>query len=72
LPLLLFAPEQKARLFEQIFAVLGRNGAYQQFTYGLRCPIDSATRERLGLKRQLLGFAALNIPPAFVYRFSRA
>jgi len=72
LPLLLFAPEQKARLFEQIFAVLGPRGAYQQFTYGLRCPIDRAQRERLGLKRRLLGFAALNIPPAFVYRFSRA
>ena len=72
LPLLLFSPEQKARLFEQIFDVLGPNGAYQQFTYGARCPIDRAQRERLGLKRSLLGFAALNIPPAFVYRFSRA
>jgi phospholipid N-methyltransferase len=72
LPLLLFAPEQKAHLFEQIFEVLGPNGAYQQFTYGARCPIDRAQRERLGLKRKLLGFAALNIPPAFVYRFSRA
>ena len=72
LPLLLFSPEQKTRLFEQIFKVLGPAGAYQQFTYGARCPIDRATRERLGLKRTLLGFAALNIPPAFVYRFSRA
>jgi phospholipid N-methyltransferase len=72
LPLLLFSPEQKGRLFEQIFEVLGPNGAYQQFTYGARCPIDRAQRERLGLKRSLLGFAALNIPPAFVYRFSRA
>jgi phospholipid N-methyltransferase len=72
LPLLLFSPEQKARLFEQIFEVLGPNGAYQQFTYGARCPIDRPTRDRLGLKRTLLGFAVLNIPPAFVYRFTRA
>ncbi len=72
LPLLLFEPEQKAQLFEQIFAVLGPNGAYQQFTYGLRCPIDRENRERLKLKRKLLGWAALNIPPAFVYRFTRA
>jgi phosphatidylethanolamine/phosphatidyl-N-methylethanolamine N-methyltransferase len=72
LPLLLFSPEQKKSLFEQIFEVLGPHGAYQQFTYGARCPIDRAERDRLGLKRSLLGFAALNIPPAFVYRFSRA
>jgi phosphatidylethanolamine/phosphatidyl-N-methylethanolamine N-methyltransferase len=72
LPLLLFSPEQKAELFEQIFAVLGPNGAYQQFTYGARCPIDRDNRARLGLKRKLLGWAALNIPPAFVYRFTRA
>ena len=72
LPLLLFEPEQKAQLFEQIFAVLKPNGAYQQFTYGLRIPIDRENRERLKLKRKLLGWAALNIPPAFVYRFTRA
>ena len=72
LPLLLFAPEEKTRLFEQIFDVLGPHGAYQQFTYGARCPIDRAQRKRLGLERKLLGFAALNIPPAVVYRFSRA
>jgi phospholipid N-methyltransferase len=72
LPLLLFSPAQKAQLFEQIFAVLGPKGAYQQFTYGLRCPIDRETRARLGLERKLLGWAALNIPPAFVYRFTRA
>jgi phospholipid N-methyltransferase len=72
LPLLLFEPAQKAQLFEQIFAVLKPTGAYQQFTYGLRVPIDRENRERLGLKRKLLGWAALNIPPAFVYRFTRA
>jgi phospholipid N-methyltransferase len=72
LPLLLFEPAQKAQLFDQIFAVLKPNGAYQQFTYGLRVPIDRENRERLKLKRKLLGWAAINIPPAFVYRFTRA
>ena len=72
LPLLLFEPAQKAQLFEQIFAVLKPTGAYQQFTYGWRVPIDRENRERLKLKRKLLGWAALNIPPAFVYRFTRA
>jgi len=72
LPLLLFTPEQKSDLIEQVFDVLSPTGAYQQFTYGARCPLGRGIRDRLGLKRTLLGFAALNIPPAFVYRFSRA
>ena len=72
LPLLLFSPEQKGDLIAQVFDVLKPTGAYQQFTYGLRCPVGRETRDRLGLERSLLGFAALNIPPAFVYRFTRA
>lgn len=72
LPLLLFSPEQKEDLIGQVFDVLAPTGAYQQFTYGARCPLGRGIRNKLGLKRTLLGFAALNIPPAFVYRFSRA
>ena len=33
---------------------------------------STRNRARLKLKRKLLGWAALNIPPAFVYRFTRA
>jgi phospholipid N-methyltransferase len=72
LPLLLFSPEQKRELVAQVFDVLGPGGVYQQFTYGPRCPLGRGIRDRLGLEKTLLGFAALNIPPAFVYRFSRA
>jgi phospholipid N-methyltransferase len=72
LPLLLFSPEQKRELVAQVFDVLGPAGVYQQFTYGPRCPLGRGIRDRLGLEKTLLGFAALNIPPAFVYRFTRA
>jgi phospholipid N-methyltransferase len=71
LPLLLFNPEQKQRLLEQVFAVLGPNGCLHQFTYGGRCPVDRSLRRELGLASSLVGFAAFNLPPAFVYRFRR-
>jgi phospholipid N-methyltransferase len=71
LPLLLFNPEQKQRLLEQIFAVLGTRGCLHQFTYGGRCPVDRGLRRKLGVESSLVGFAAFNLPPAFVYRFSR-
>ena len=72
LPLLLFSPDQRLSLIEQVFTVLRPGGVFQQFTYGARCPLGRGVRDRLGLERSLIGFAALNLPPAFVYRFSRA
>ena len=72
LPLLLFSPEQRSDLLRQILALLRPGGRYQQFTYGGRCPIDRETRRKLRVDAALLGIAALNIPPAFVYRLTRA
>jgi phospholipid N-methyltransferase len=71
LPLLLFTPEQRRRLIEQVFKVLKPNGVLHQFTYGGRCPLGRELRSDLGIERSLIGFAALNLPPAFVYRFAR-
>jgi hypothetical protein len=42
-----------------------------QFTYAGRCPIDRDVRSELRVESVLLGIAALNLPPAFVYRFTR-
>ena len=72
LPLLLFSAEQRFELLRQIVALLRPNGCYQQFTYGGRCPIDRETRRKLQVDSLLLGIAALNLPPAFVYRLTRA
>ena len=72
LPLLLFSPEERFTLLKQILTLLRPNGCYQQFTYGGRCPIDRGTRTKLGVEAALLGIAALNLPPAFVYRLTRA
>ena len=71
LPLLLFTPGRKLRLLHQVFSVLTEEGAFHQFTYGGRCPIQRAVLQRLGLKATLLRFTPINVPPAFVYRLQR-
>ena len=71
LPLLLFTPGRKLRLLHQVFSVLTEQGAFHQFTYGGRCPVERAVLHRLGLEATLLRFTPLNVPPAFVYRMQR-
>ena len=72
LPLVLFSRAQKARLLTSCFELLARAGSFYQFTYGGRCPLDRRELERQGLKARCVGFIALNMPPAFVYRIARA
>ena len=69
LPLLLFPDASKRSLLTAAFSLLGENGAFHQFTYGGICPVGRRTLHGLGLKASRLGVAALNVPPAFVYRF---
>ena len=71
LPLLLFSPGRKLRLLHQVFSVLAEDGAFHQFTYGGRCPVERAVLRRLGLEATLLRFTPINMPPAFVYRLQR-
>ncbi len=72
LPLVLFSPEKRLCLLRQAFELLGPQGLMHQFTYAGWCPIDRDVRRVLQLESVLLGIAALNLPPAFVYRLSRA
>lgn len=71
LPLLLFTPGRKLRLLHQVFSILTEEGAFHQFTYGGRCPVERAVLRRLGLEAILLRFTPMNLPPAFVYRLRR-
>ena len=71
LPLLLFSPGRKLRLLHQVFSVLTEEGAFHQFTYGGRCPVEREVLRRLGLEATLLRFTTINMPPAFVYRLQR-
>lgn len=72
LPLLLFSDVRKRRLLAAAFRLLGDHGAFHQFTYGGVCPVGRRVLDGLGLGAACLGFAAFNVPPAFVYRFERA
>jgi phosphatidylethanolamine/phosphatidyl-N-methylethanolamine N-methyltransferase len=71
LPLVLFSREQKHRLLREAFRLLTPSGALYQFTYGGRCPVERRQLERSGLEARCIGFIALNMPPAFVYRIAR-
>ena len=71
LPLLLFSDARKRRLLASAFRLLGEGGAFHQFTYGGVCPIATRMLDGLGLRASCLGVAALNVPPAFVYRIQR-
>ena len=71
LPLLLFSPGRKLRLLAQVFSALKPDGAFHQFTYGGRCPVERAVLQRLGLEASLMRFTPINLPPAFVYRLKR-
>jgi len=69
--LLLFPPGRKLRLLHQAFSILTGEGAFHQFTYGGRCPVEGAVLRRLGLEATLLRFTPINLPPAFVYRLRK-
>jgi phosphatidylethanolamine/phosphatidyl-N-methylethanolamine N-methyltransferase len=71
LPLLLFSMEQRVQMLRQVLALLRPTGRLHQFTYGGRCPIDRELRRTLNVDSELLGIAALNLPPAFVYQLTR-
>jgi phosphatidylethanolamine/phosphatidyl-N-methylethanolamine N-methyltransferase len=54
------------------FAVLGPDGVFVQYTYGLGSPISDELRDELGLESEKTGFAWRNLPPASVYVYRRA
>jgi len=71
LPLLSMPPRAVYSILEGAFAHLRPNGAFYQFTYGLRCPVSRPLLDRLGLKASYLGATFANVPPAAVYRIQR-
>jgi phosphatidylethanolamine/phosphatidyl-N-methylethanolamine N-methyltransferase len=71
LPLLCFSPDKRYRILRQSLQLLKPHGRLHQFTYGGRCPIDRDLRALLRVDSVLLGIAALNLPPGFVYRITQ-
>jgi phosphatidylethanolamine/phosphatidyl-N-methylethanolamine N-methyltransferase len=72
LPLLSIPADKVDAIVEGVFErQLQHDGALYQFTYGLRCPVPRALRQRLGLEAERIGGAWLNLPPAWVWRIRR-
>ena len=71
LPLLSMSPRKIMGVMRGAFHYLREDGAFYQFTYGPRCPVPKAIRERLGLESKRVGRTLRNLPPATVYRITR-
>lgn len=72
LPLLNMSTRQVMAIVSGAVRYLRPDGAIYQFTYGPRCPVRSRVLQRYGLKATCIGRAWKNVPPAAVYRISRA
>ena len=72
LPILWFNRDKKAAILAAAMTLLKPEGKLHQFTYLGSPPIGSTLRTELSLRATLLGIAPMNLPPAFVYEFSRA
>ena len=63
--------EIQKQILEAVFAVLGDGRALIQFTYAPTSPIAADLLDEIGLTASRVAFAPLNLPPAFVFKFSR-
>lgn len=71
LPLLAMPKRKVYAILRGAFQHLREDGAFYQFTYGVRCPIPREIRNRLGLHVERLGWVLENLPPAQVFRVTR-
>ncbi len=72
LPLLSLPASVRFTILEQVFDVLPADGALIQYTYGLTSPIPRKELRVLDIQGEPLGRIWKNIPPARVWRFTRA
>ena len=69
LPLNSLPRSERDEIVRAAFRVLSDDGSLVQYTYGVPSPLPC---EALGLTGRRVAFAAANLPPATVWRFSRA
>ena len=71
IPLLSLTARDVMAILKSAFHHLRADGAFYQFTYGLRCPVSPVMLERLNLQATRIGRAIVNVPPAGIYRITR-
>ena len=72
LPLLSIPEQQRNQILEQAFNVLVQDGVFVQFTYGPLSPVPRAIAQSLKLVKDRSAWVLMNVPPASVWRYSRA
>lgn len=72
LPLLLFTNDEKKQLLENVFSVLAPRGRFHQFSYVARCNVPAEQLRAVGARASLIGVAAFNVPPCFVFRLRKS
>lgn len=74
LPLLTRPERERLRLLDESFALMGAEGQFVQFTYGLASPMPLSLGRRAGVhyRSETAQPVWLNLPPARVWRYTRA
>ncbi len=74
LPLLTRPERERLILLDQAFALMGADGSFVQFTYGLASPMPLKTSRRAAADYcgEVSNPVWLNLPPARVWRYTRA
>jgi phosphatidylethanolamine/phosphatidyl-N-methylethanolamine N-methyltransferase len=72
LPLLTQPEAARLSLLRQAFDLMGPDGRFIQFTYGVKSPVPSHVGGSLHLKTQSLAPIWLNLPPARIYVYRHA
>ncbi|AYG64659.1 MULTISPECIES: methyltransferase domain-containing protein [unclassified Rhizobium] len=72
LGLLSMPTRQVVKIMQGAFRCLALKGGFYQFTYGSRCPVSDDVLNFLGLQAERIGGTFFNLPPASVYRITRA
>jgi len=71
LPMLTIPRQQQRAILAAAFELLGDRGAFYQFTYATRPPLDPALINEFGLGVVQIDTSWRNFPPARIYRFTR-
>ncbi|MGE4430072.1 MAG: class I SAM-dependent methyltransferase [Sphingobium sp.] len=71
LPLLAMNQATQRAIVEEAFKLLAPGGTFVQFTYSIRCPINPALLEDMGVEAIRAGQTVRNFPPATIFHFRK-
>ena len=72
IPLRSMKPKECRQIAMAVAAVLEPGGIFVQFSYFKASPVPKAVAAEAGLAAECVGFAKNNVPPAFVWQYTRS